>query len=1033
MNKEYIKTNTLDSLKKVLIGGASIVAMSAFPLAAHAADIVGVAGTNGNGSTPIIIDFTITSTHAATDRAELAEDLFVQAAKNDADNIIAIAADGTVSELVKLVFAGETGKTIAGIALNDDVVKNSAPSGFTGNDIVFAGKLSLGFTESITFESATASAGSLFLDNAATSPIGITTTSLDFDIDTGKIVTLDLTKLTDDGTNEKFWINSDRSTKSKYVVKGDGTLKFLSKHDTNPTLIQDPISGGVNTASGLGGAAGKVLAVGKQTYVGAIGASDKGLESVTIGDLAATVASTVDFSAAVTSKNIKVIGGGNTIVADATFDENVEAIEISVTGGNHSGGGATSTFKKNVTAENITLDDGSALAKVVFAGAADSIVIGSIKAATDADGEIKITSDSNTTFKGKIGTEDNKIGKIDISNSTEAKPVVFQKDVYADAFVFTPDTSSVKFESSVPQIIDAPITTATNNQGVLEVLGTGLKTFKQQIGASSTKLKTIKIEANGKVNFDKQVFASALNGSGSVHKNELAFAVKENTIGDVYLDDGSSITVTADLSSVSNATIITGTIKGNGLTATNSKIVVNITTPKIGGVYQLFSVSEAGASADKFDVESNPFSHFVITKANATAAIVATFKGEKSAEAVAESFGVSVGLAPALKLANKVSSGGTYITSISKDAVKKKKFAEQVVIPVAAFKGASSIASSVASQISGAVSSRTSTLRADSGFSSGDVYTSGSNLWIKPFGAISKYTPETDSKKDGYSANFFGAAVGADAEVGDGFILGSSFTYGLGEVTVDNQGGHKNTISSYGISLYSSFSTGSIFAEINGGYNINSYSSTRELETEVKNTYTAEYKGSTIYGSARIGVPIGFETGTSNLSLVPSIGVTGASTSTDGFTEKAVNTSEKGFTQTVESTSATIFDLDGGVKIESRTQLRVGHVTPYASLGIGYEFGSKEDVNYKASFGESVDTFIVSNKDTSEKEDVDSDDDEEENKESTTSFIPDGLAGKIGFGVNYDDGLWNLGVSYNLTIKKSQFDHAGTLKVGFKF
>ncbi|MDD2896751.1 MAG: autotransporter domain-containing protein [Aliarcobacter sp.] len=163
---------------------------------------------------------------------------------------------------------------------------------------------------------------------------------------------------------------------------------------------------------------------------------------------------------------------------------------------------ATNTVLNNETSNNSTLEliDGKNITST-------------ITTSNNTQGVLTFLGDSTAT--GTIGTNTEKLAQINAGAT--GKTVTFNSSVNADNLNFSGDGTIVLADNSN---INAPITTAIDNQGTLTLNGTS--TISGQVGTSTESLKVINTGVNSSNStFSSDVYATNLNltGDGIVNLN----------------------------------------------------------------------------------------------------------------------------------------------------------------------------------------------------------------------------------------------------------------------------------------------------------------------------------------------------------------------------------------------------------------------------------------------------------------------------------------------------------------------------------
>lgn len=494
------------NVKKLLLAGAAVVAVSPFASQAYAADLtltknaiwadatdVGSGVDAADGTVPDNVDvdtFTLTITDDGAADDGNGAGTYIIGDITDTDT----GAAGTGGVLVTSnAGGGDVDATATSIAVAGDV----AVTGVDANDVdlIFAvtNDVSVGGALSVTSDGITQV-------NTAAMTIGG-----DLDV-TG---TTDITAAAFAGSTAAL------------SVGGDATFTDL-----------------VTLTSGAGAGATATLTLsGDATFT-----ADAVLDA-TAGDVAAivfdgaaaqTVSGAIDGTTG-TNENLTVSNAaGVTFEGDVGVGSSIDAILISNTGAN-----SAATFEGSVDAASITLGDGAGTGtnRVTFNSAGGATTVdGTIDGTAGDIDTLAITGGANSvTFSGVIGGGD----PLDSITVATASAGVFDADVSATAITLTGTGSFEK--TSDGDTVTADINGATAGTGVLLINGDTF--WVGQLGAD-TRLAEITMGAGDVLTVD----AATLAADVTVDATEINLT--DATSGITFAQGGQNVTVTSDIAPV---------------------------------------------------------------------------------------------------------------------------------------------------------------------------------------------------------------------------------------------------------------------------------------------------------------------------------------------------------------------------------------------------------------------------------------------------------------------------------------------------
>lgn len=223
---------------------------------------------------------------------------------------------------------------------------------------------------------------------------------------------------------------------------------------------------------------------------------------------------------------------------------------------------------------------------------------------------------------------------------------------------------------------------------------------------------------------------------------------------------------------------------------------------------------------------------------------------------------------------------------------------------------------------------------AASGVSSGEALR-GLGMWGQAFGSVA--TQDRRLGIDGYTADTYGVAFGADAKVAEPVRLGLSFAYA--RTGVDDAGareGSGQTINSYIGSLYGTYSASRWYLDGALTYGHHTYDGTRVINIAgaARQTAKSSYGGNQYGAKAEVGVPFAVGSG---IVVTPLAGLAYNHLRQDGYTEK-----DAAAALTVGSSSTDSVKSSLGAKAAATlARWRDWDVRPNARAVWSHEFNTK--------------------------------------------------------------------------------------------
>ncbi len=438
----------------------------------------------------------------------------------------------------------------------------------------------------------------------------------------------------------------------------------------------------------------------------------------------------------------------------------------------------------------------------------------------------------------------------------------------------TGNVLSVKSAFTSPSTIGAVngLSAVNVTNGGSLTLGGNMKATLTTVGASSTlNLGSSAHTVTGKLT---GTGTGLINAAGAQHTltsdlttastNTLGFAINSGTN-----DDAGRITSGGTVSIAAGTTVALDTSKATGY-------ITN------GAHYLLVSGTGANANAVTVTGGSTNFLTFASDLTTGNQLNVKAVRSATYASVATSQSGKSIGAALDALGAN----GNAQISQIQGrlDGTTTQAQANAVLAEVTPQIQATSVMSSNAVQKSlDVVSERGSDLRAGidnsySGMTAGNGV-ADKGLWVQAFGTTA--TQDLRSGVQGYDADTYGVAVGADAVVADHTRAGLSVSYG--NTTVDGKGtARQNTdIDTYQVNLYGFHDMGNWYTDGLLGFAWQNYNSDRFI-TAPASTASADYDGQTYTARVNGGYRMAAGNG---IQIIPNAGLTYLDNEINGYTE----------------------------------------------------------------------------------------------------------------------------------------------------
>jgi outer membrane autotransporter protein len=593
--------------------------------------------------------------------------------------------------------------------------------------------------------------------------------------------------------------------------------------------------------------------------------------------------------------------GSATTAGNARFTGTVAATAVTVLGGN-AGENSTADFANTLTTTTIVLEDSAtATSKIIFSGAADKTIAGTIDGGAAGEGTLEVTG-AIKTFTGIVG------GGARVGQVTNSGTAVFDAAVTA---------------TNVTNSGTASFTT-------LNISGTGTLTGRTnasidlvQSGTSEVTLNfaaTAAADTNTVVNHTGAAGTSLILGK-AITNGMVVFNTTDQTaakiLGKVYLPanlvNGQTLTLHEDVLGT-NADVI-----AEAITATN--LVLQDTA--------LTDYTAASATQKN-----------VVTSTDKSTSVTASELGVNTNKAT--------GLLQARNAAAAANTAGTDTSSIDaifnvlnarggQSATADTDFANQVSPQTDTITGSTIAAKAVTSGVQNVISTRLASLRSGDAYSTGIVTGShmGTNSgFIQAFG--SQVEQKNKGNEFGYDADTTGFAIGFDTKVPGGAVIGISYAHSEADVDGKGTGRAKNDIKTDSVSLYADYATKDGYVEGSITYGKSDNKGSRVINTGgLSNTYASNYDSEQYSFRLSGGIPQSLGGGA---FITPFAAATISQIKADAYTETSTTAADalrlRVSQDTVDSQVGTV-----GVKFHQAIKDGKTTFTPEVKLAVNQEFG----------------------------------------------------------------------------------------------
>jgi outer membrane lipase/esterase len=183
----------------------------------------------------------------------------------------------------------------------------------------------------------------------------------------------------------------------------------------------------------------------------------------------------------------------------------------------------------------------------------------------------------------------------------------------------------------------------------------------------------------------------------------------------------------------------------------------------------------------------------------------------------------------------------------------------------------------------------------------------------------------------GYDLDTKGVTVGADYRVTDNLALGLALSYASGKTELNRNLGEVS-MDGVAVSAYSSYSQNRFYADALVSYGWNKVDVTRNLNVTGFRQATAETDSNQL--SLRLST--GYNAGSNNLYIGPTVGIRYAKVNIDGYTERDGSL----LNLKVDDQEADSLILNLGAQVAYSFKTNFGTVTPYVTANYEHEFAN---------------------------------------------------------------------------------------------
>ncbi len=964
------------SIKKLLLAGTAIVAVSAFSVTANAAAITSGATGTWSGAGVGAGDSSTIAEAAAGDTVNLDAGATLTIT-NDGTNHDGTGVDGAV--LGAVTNTAGTGNITTAQGTNTTTLAITIDSANVGGNVGFINTDGTARQQTVDVTGALTVGGAFDVtnSNATTAAMGIAATVGGAVSVTGAS-TLTAGSAAGGTAVSTLVITGNSAFTGGMTVTGGGGV---ATNDATLTLNGATNTGAITLTDGTG-----------QAILVLNGAADQSVAGVIAGDGDITVTAggtkNVAFAAAVTSGTIAI---GTT--GEVEFD------------------GAVASAVTFTAAGTVDLD-------ATLTGALDFVALDGTVAvadganvdAVDSTGAVgTLTLEGTTTVSGIVGNT-NAIKAVNV-NGVAGKTATF--DAAVDAVTVTTGAGASKFDGALT-VTDLKIAGAGAID--LNALGTGALDFDADgtvdIGANWVGAMDASTASYGTVNFSaaaagvttvgatNKLKAISLTGAATTIATTDFVAPDALNLGDDNLLDvtGTFDTVSGDnistvitdsagtdhgraavsgVATVATGTILTLSLASDAAIANAEEITLLAAGTYTGGTLTIKALTPGFTWTDTSDGTD-------LKVTAATAAI--TSNTDLTFVEIQSNDGTGIFTA----LNNSIDAATTY------DA--KAELVEATMPTVDG--GAQASAIDVVHSVQGVTDTRIASLRSGSGMAAGSM-TSSSSLWGQ--GYYNYADQDEHDNQDGYSSDTGGIVIGMDRDdIIDGAVIGLAVNYGVTKAESDNANKTDTDIDNYGVTVYGSYGLeNNMFVNAQLGYANNNIDSKRSDCGGAGLVCNGDTDSKQL--SAKLLV--GKDYANNKMMFTPKVYASYVKVDTDGYTETGT-----GATLVVNDNDVAALNL--GVDLETSWELKAREGIMRPSINVGYAYDAINDAV------EITSTFVAGA--TSARK--------------TTGAKAGNSALNLGLGMVYETNAnWDLSAKYDASIKEDYQAHNGTIRLTTHF
>jgi outer membrane autotransporter protein len=228
---------------------------------------------------------------------------------------------------------------------------------------------------------------------------------------------------------------------------------------------------------------------------------------------------------------------------------------------------------------------------------------------------------------------------------------------------------------------------------------------------------------------------------------------------------------------------------------------------------------------------------------------------------------------------------------------------------------------------------RTEQADGNSGVATGE-HNDDVGVWGQVFGGHANQS-ERDNVS-GYSANYYGLLLGADAAVTDQVHAGGLFSYA--KTSMSNTGDNTGTsasVNSYGLSAYGSYTGEPWYVNVLTGVAKQRYSTTRDVSyTGFSGVANGNFNGQQYTTAVQAGYPLNVGRWLPGVTVTPLMGLSYSTLRQDGYNETGGN----GAGLSVGAANTTSLKSELAVKAETSFDTAYGKLQPLVQVGWHHEY-----------------------------------------------------------------------------------------------